>query len=109
MFLEAIQLLRGQDEGRGRLSKMFDFVHTQGIKTVHVGGGQAVADFCPRSCRMLSYSNAFYKQCGNVTNLRAIACKLKGLGSCQRKTCPSADTERSTSMALAPCCKAEPE
>ena len=39
MFLEAIQLLRGQDEGRGRLTKMFVFVHTQGIKTVHAEGG----------------------------------------------------------------------
>ena len=33
-----IQQLRGQDEGGGG-KKMSVFVHTQGIKTVHAGGG----------------------------------------------------------------------
>ena len=29
------------------------FVHSQGIKTVHAGGGdQKMEKFCPRSCRM---------------------------------------------------------
>ena len=31
--------------------KMSVFVHAQGIKTVHAGGGdQKMAKFCPRSC-----------------------------------------------------------
>ena len=31
--------------------KMSVFVHAQGIKTVHAGGGgQIMAKFCPRSC-----------------------------------------------------------
>ena len=33
--------------------KMSVFVNAQGIKTVHAGGGgQKMAKFCPRSCRM---------------------------------------------------------
>ena len=37
-ILGGIQKLRGQDEG-GRGSKISVFVHAQGIKTVHAGGG----------------------------------------------------------------------
>ena len=36
--------------------KMSVFVHAQGIKTVHAGGGQKIAKFCPRSCWMPYYS-----------------------------------------------------
>ena len=35
----AIQQLRGQDEGGREGVKMSVFVHAQGIKTVHAGGG----------------------------------------------------------------------
>ena len=45
-FNKYVDKMRG---GRGQ--KMSDFVHAQGIKTVHVGGGgQKMAKFCPRSC-----------------------------------------------------------
>ena len=36
--------------GEGGGQKMFVFVHTQGIKTVHAGGVSKMAKFCPRSC-----------------------------------------------------------
>ena len=38
------------------IEKMSVFVHAQGIKTVHAGGGgQKKAKFCPRSCWMTPY------------------------------------------------------
>ena len=40
-------------EGGGH--NMSVFVHAQGIKTVHAGGGQKMAKFCPRSCCMPPY------------------------------------------------------
>ena len=41
--------------GRGG-QKMSVFVHAQGIKTVHAGGCQKMAKFCPRSCWMPPYA-----------------------------------------------------
>ena len=38
MVLGVTQLLHGQDEGGGG-QKMSIFVHAEGIKTVHAGGG----------------------------------------------------------------------
>ena len=52
--------VHGQDEGGGG-QKMSVFVHAQVIKTVHAGegGGQKMAKFCPRSCRMIPMQEAW--------------------------------------------------